>query len=215
MSIQATTSCVAIIIALFANRHNVCISRQQNGVLPLFWLNKPEARAVLTAYIASNILSLAIYDKTRRVDYRFIWAHLHWLPLIAYLLRESGGYDKATECVKTPSDNVQVCVTAYFVRSILYSMWIRSVVLVNTLTLLTDVKNVVDYYTATERRDNTTSINVSRSRTPSKHFEDDRSSASSGFIEQDVHKHPRNVQTEEPVFPAGRRTRGGQYVKSQ
>jgi hypothetical protein len=179
-----------------------------NLVIPLFYITKPEARAVLASYLAANILTHVIYSKTRRVDYRIAFAHIHWIPLISYLAQHSSRYDTATECV--PREHVEVCLTFSFARSIYYTNWIRATILVNTITLLTDLKNIIDWYTTRSTR--TTTINVAGGGSNGASTFNGTDSTS---IEQDVHNHPRNnVQTDD-LSPAGKRTRTGQYVKSQ
>jgi len=109
-----------------------------NAILPLFFLHTPEGRAVFFTYLAVSALSLSIYERRGKIDANLALAHLPWLPLIAYLAQNIHGYQTATE-IRELSTGAVLTVSLIMHRSAFFTHWLRSVILVNSIALLTSL----------------------------------------------------------------------------
>ena len=93
-----------------------------NGIVPLFFLGRGEARVVLLSFLVSLALMVGTSEKfgfTRLLGL----AHVVWLPLIVYLWARMGAHP-AVEA---------------------FGAWIRLVMLLNTAALIMDAADVVRY----------------------------------------------------------------------
>ncbi len=93
-----------------------------NGVVPLFYLDRLEARVVLGTFLVAATLMFAL---TGRFGFTRILGlgHAPWFVLIPYLLTQLG---------EIPADDF-------------FGLWIRGVIVVNGISLLFDVVDVIRY----------------------------------------------------------------------
>ena len=90
-----------------------------NGVVPLFYLDRLEARVTLGVVLASGILMTALFS---RFGYARILGlgHILWIPLVGFLwIRVS----------ETPANDF-------------FGIWIRSLIGINVVSLLIDIVDV-------------------------------------------------------------------------
>ncbi len=90
-----------------------------NGVAPLFYLDRLEARVTLGVFVASGMLMVAIFS---RFGYARILGlgHILWIPLVGFLW---------TRLSQTPANDF-------------FGIWIRSLIGVNLVSLLIDTVEV-------------------------------------------------------------------------
>ena len=93
-----------------------------NGVAPLFFLDRVEAQAVLAAMMIGAILMSLL---TTRFGFTRILGlgHILWIPLIGWLAFRLG---------QIPADDA-------------FGLWVRGVMVVNTLSLVLDAADVIRY----------------------------------------------------------------------
>ncbi len=94
-----------------------------NGIGPLFFLDRPEAQAVLVAMMAGAALMTTL---TARFGFSRILGlgHVFWLPLVAFLLWRLG---------EIPASDT-------------FGIWIRAVIVLNGVSLVIDSIDVVRYF---------------------------------------------------------------------
>ncbi len=93
-----------------------------NGVVPLFFFGRAEARVVFATWLMSAALMVAmthVMGFTRLLGL----AHLPWLLLLVYLWARMGGHPAAQA----------------------YGAWIRTVMVLNLASLIMDAVDVVRY----------------------------------------------------------------------
>jgi hypothetical protein len=93
-----------------------------NFVVPLFFIERIEAQAVICAFIIGMGLMTAL---TARFGFSRILGlgHVAWLPLIGFLLSRMSGF---------PSDDA-------------FGIWLRAVIVLNAFSLVIDAVDVVRY----------------------------------------------------------------------
>ena len=93
-----------------------------NGVAPLFFLDRVEAQAVLAAMMIGAILMSLL---TARFGFTRILGlgHILWIPLIGWLAFRLG---------QIPANDA-------------FGLWVRGVMVVNTLSLVLDAADVIRY----------------------------------------------------------------------
>jgi hypothetical protein len=93
-----------------------------NGVVPLFYLDRLEARVVLGTFLIAATLMFAL---TARFGFTRILglAHAPWLVLLPYLLTRLGD---------VPAGD-------------LFGVWLRGVIVVNGISLLFDAADMIRY----------------------------------------------------------------------
>ena len=93
-----------------------------NGVAPLFFLNRVEAQVVLAAMMIGAMLMALL---TARFGFSRILGlgHILWIPLLGWLTFRLG---------QNPADDA-------------FGLWIRGVMVVNTLSLVLDAIDVIRY----------------------------------------------------------------------
>ncbi len=93
-----------------------------NAIVPLFFLQRVEAQAVLAAMMIGAILMSLL---TARFGFTRILGlgHILWIPLVGWLAFRLG---------QTPADDA-------------FGMWIRGVMLLNTVSLMIDTADVVRF----------------------------------------------------------------------
>jgi hypothetical protein len=93
-----------------------------NAVVPLFYLERVEARVILATIL---VAATSMFALTARFGFTRILglAHVFWLALVPYLLTRLG---------EIPADDF-------------FGMWIRGVILVNGTSLVFDVADVIRY----------------------------------------------------------------------
>jgi hypothetical protein len=93
-----------------------------NGVAPLFFLNRVEAQLVLAAMMIGAMLMSLL---TARFGFSRILGlgHILWIPLLGWLMFRLG---------QIPADDA-------------FGLWIRGLMVVNTLSLVLDAIDVIRY----------------------------------------------------------------------
>ena len=94
-----------------------------NLVVPLFYLDRPEAQAVLAAFIASMPLFSIL---TARFGFTRIlgFGHIFWVPLIVFLL---------SRLASIPGTDI-------------YGIWVRALLVLNGISLVIDAADVLRYF---------------------------------------------------------------------
>ncbi len=93
-----------------------------NLVAPLFFLDRPEAQIVLVALVASMVLMTILTGLTGFT--RLLGAgHIFWIPLVVWLW---------SRLDQIPADDA-------------FGVWARALIVLNTISLLIDVVDVVRY----------------------------------------------------------------------
>jgi uncharacterized membrane protein len=93
-----------------------------NLVIPLVFITQPEARVVLLTTIANSAL-FTVLTAAQGFTRLLSLAHLPWIPLIYYLW---------TRRADLPADDV-------------YGIWLRTLIVLNAVSLVIDTVNVVRY----------------------------------------------------------------------
>lgn len=93
-----------------------------NMVAPLFFIETIEAQAVLAAAMAGAMIQMVIFGNQGFVRLLGI-GHVFWIPLVLWLLTRLD-----TDTLETP-----------------FGMWLGAVMVLNSLSLLIDVVDVIRY----------------------------------------------------------------------
>ena len=93
-----------------------------NMLVPLFYLARPEAQLVLATFVAGFALLVVL---TARFGFTRILGlgHILWIPLVLWLVGRVDAYP-VTET---------------------YGLWLRSVIVLNSISLVIDITDVVRY----------------------------------------------------------------------
>lgn len=110
-----------------------------NGLLPLFFWDTAEAHMVTLSLCLSTILMHLLYELTQGLSPITDAAHFVWLPVLLNLWA-TGGLEVATTSGVTHTANV-VLKRAYW-----YALWIRALLVVNSICLTLDVQRLTHWW---------------------------------------------------------------------
>lgn len=114
-----------------------------NAAFPLLTITHNESRIILLCYTIVSLLSHFIYSRTNTIDYRMTIAHLPFILLLSYL-SNNASYYTASESVSTTDHTVTV--TVYMARSTVMTLLYRATMLVDSIVLLSDIRELVQQY---------------------------------------------------------------------